>query len=520
MPSYEYPNKFVPDFEEPPKTGFEIPPPPIPAQDLKKTYTADVVVIGCGISGMCAAISAAENGAKVILVEKTGYYNQRGGHNAALHSKLQKAAGIKVDRDQVVATIMEWGGYRANQDVVTAWADNCSDAMDWLIDMAEKSGIKVILEPTTKDWYFPNYPTIHAFRPRHQETLAEMLIANCKARGVEFHFNSPAVQLIREDKGRVTGVIAKDPENGYARFDANKGVIICTGDYGNDKEMVKKYCWPIISQLQSEYTYTVKSRQIINTGDGHKMGIWIGAAIDDPPHCALLFDWSSWAGWDSPYVGLFLLGRQPWLHVNIRGERFMNEDLPWAYEAAQRMRQPGMVSWSVWDSKWEQEWPKMHSQCCKNMMPQANLWHPEQFESEIKQGHVLVAGSLEELAQKMEIPVDTFKATVARYNELAGLGKDLDYGKHPDRLTTLEKPPFYTCKMDARYLVILAGLQINTRMQVLDTEGKVIPGLYAAGNASGSFFAYQYPTTVPGATHSRAFTFGRLAGRNAALGLS
>ncbi|MBP1707875.1 MAG: fumarate reductase flavoprotein subunit FccA, partial [Chloroflexi bacterium] len=392
-------------------------------------------------------------------------YNQRGGHNAALHSKLQKAAGIKVDRDQVVATIMEWGGYRANQDVVTAWADNCSDAMDWLIDMAEKSGIKVILEPTTKDWYFPNYPTIHAFRPRHQETLAEMLIANCKARGVEFHFNSPAVQLIREDKGRVTGVIAKDPENGYARFDAHKGVIICTGDYGNDKEMVKKYCWPIISQLQSEYTYTVKSRQIINTGDGHKMGIWIGAAIDDPPHCALLFDWSSWAGWDSPYVGLFLLGRQPWLHVN-------------------------------------------------------NLWHPEQFESEIKQGHVLVAGSLEELAQKMEIPVDTFKATVARYNELARLGKDLDYGKHPDRLTTLEKPPFYTCKMDARYLVILAGLQINTRMQVLDTEGKVIPGLYAAGNASGSFFAYQYPTTVPGATHSRAFTFGRLAGRNAALGLS
>jgi fumarate reductase flavoprotein subunit len=92
----------------------------------------------------------------------------------------------------------------------------------------------------------------------------------------------------------------------------------------------------------------------------------------------------------------------------------------------------------------------------------------------------------------------------------------LDFGKHPDRLTVMEKPLFYACKMMAVYLVILGGLQINHKLQVLDTEQNVIPGLYAAGNVSGSFFGNMYPTTVPGLTHSRAWTFGRLAGLSAA----
>ncbi len=158
----------------------------------------------------------------------------------------------------------------------------------------------------------------------------------------------------------------------------------------------------------------------------------------------------------------------------------------------------------------------MKSQCCKNMGPPTYLWDPQWLDSALKNGNVLTAQSLEELAQKMEVPVETFKSTVARYNELARNRKDLDFGKHPDRLTTLEKPLFYACKMTAVYLVILGGLKINTKLQVLDTEGNAIPGLYAAGNVSGSFFGSMYPTTVPGLTHSRAWTFGRLAGLNAA----
>jgi fumarate reductase flavoprotein subunit len=159
----------------------------------------------------------------------------------------------------------------------------------------------------------------------------------------------------------------------------------------------------------------------------------------------------------------------------------------------------------------------MRSQCCKNMGPPTYLWDPKQLKEAIEKGNVLTATTIEELAQKIEVPVENFKATVARYNELARNGEDLDFGKHPDRLTTVEIPPFYANKVGSHYLVILGGLKINTKLQVLDTERNPIPGLYAAGNVSGSFWGDEYPLTTPGASHSRAWTFGRLAGLNAAV---
>ncbi len=486
------------------KASFEVTPPPIAARDIKETVNTEVVVVGAGISGLTAALSAAEAGAKTILLEKGPTYHFRGMHNAAIASRLQKKAGTKIDRDQVISTIMEWAAYRTDQKVVKVWADNCDKVMDWLLDMAEAAKIEVLLDPTTKPWYFPNYPLIHVFSPKWQETLAEMLLSNGQMRGIDYRFETPAVRLLREGKNRVTGVIAQH-KGDYIQFNVAKAVVLCTGDYGNDREMVRKYCWASASRVITLY------EPAVNTGDGHKMGMWIGAAIDDPPHCPMFFDWAVWSK-----RGLFNLARQPWLYVNLKGERFMNEDLPWGYEANQLLRQPGDVAWSIWDAKWEQEVPKMKSQCCKNMGPPTYLWDPQWLAGALEKGNVLTAQGIEELAQKMGVPVETFKSTVARYNEMARNGQDLDFGKHPDRLTTIEKPLFYACKMTAVYLVILGGLKINTKLQVLDTEGNAIPGLYAAGNVSGSFFGSMYPTTVPGLTHSRAWTFGRLAALNAA----
>jgi fumarate reductase flavoprotein subunit len=311
--------------------------------------------------------------------------------------------------------------------------------------------------------------------------------------------------LERKGEGRVTGLIARDSHDDLIRVNASRGVVLCTGDYGNDRTMVERYCWPSVAGLPCVY------EPAVNTGDGHKMGMWVGAAMDEPPHCAMLFDFAVFSK-----AGLFNLARQPWLYVNVKGERFMNEDLPWGYECAQIMQQEGSFVWSVWDGKYDREWPKMQSQCCKNMGPPTYLWDPKQLEEALENGNVIRARTIEELARQMEVPVETFKATMDRYNDLARKGEDADFGKHPDRLTTIDQPDFYACRMEARYMVILGGLKVNTRLEVLDREKKAIPGLYAAGNVSGSFFGNMYPTTVPGLTHSRAWTFGRLAGINAA----
>jgi fumarate reductase flavoprotein subunit len=400
---------------------------------------------------------------------------------------------------------MEFASYRNDQRLVKAWAENCDSVMDWLIDMAESVGVEVILDPTTKPWYFPNYPVIHVFLPDRQESLVRMLRNYARAHGTEFYWETPAAQLVREDKGRVTGVIGRNKRGDYIQFNAGKAVIMSTGDYGNDPQMVRRYCSPPVHNLRVVYEPDV------NTGDGHKMGMWVGAAIDAVPHCAMIWDFAIFS-----HAGLFNLGRQPWLYVNLNGERFMNEDLPYGYECNQILQQPQNLAWAVWDAKYDQEWPKMQSQCCKNMGPPTFLWNPGLLEEALKKGNVLKADSIEGLTRQMGVPAETFIATVNRYNELARQGKDEDFGKHPDRLTTLEKPPFYTCKMESRRMVVLSGLKINTRMQVLDTDRKVIPGLYASGNVSGGFFGDSYPTTVPGLTHSRAWTFGRLAGLNAA----
>ncbi len=475
--------------------------------DTNREITADVVVIGSGIAGLTAALSAAEVGARTVLLEKGPTYNVRGLHNAALSSRLQKQAGITIDKKQVISTIMEFGAYRSDQKIVKLWADNCDNVMDWLLDMADATNVKVVLDPTTKPWYFPNYPLLHVFMPGFQVTLAEMLQNNARKLGVEFHYNTPALRLLKGDNGKVNGVIAEDNQHNPVQFKVGKAVVLCTGDYGGNSQMYNKYFnYETMRDLKCAYPGG------LNTGDGHRMGVEIGAAMDDPPHCAMLFDWTVWSE-----NGLFNLARQPWLYVNMDGERFMNEDLPWGYECNQLLRQPDSKAWSIWDAKYEQEFPIMHSQCCKNMGPPTYLWNPKQLDEALEEGNVLTAGTVEELGHKMDLPISTLQSTINRYNDLAKDKNDLDFGKHPDRLTSIEKPPYYACKIEVRYMVILSGLKINTRLQVLDIYGQVIPGLYAAGNVSGSFFGGNvYPTTTPGLTHSRAWTFGRLAGLNAA----
>lgn len=497
----------------------------IQQHEIAKTFDADVVVVGAGISGLTAALSAAQSGAKTIEIEKGPSFNFRGIHNAAINSKLQQKANIKIDKEQLIYTIMETAAYRGNQRIVNTWADNCDSVMNWLLDMAEKENIDVALDSTTKSWYFPNYPVVHVFDASGftwQGSLARMLFNNGQKHGVDVHFNTAAVKLLRKKNGRVAGVIAKNQKGDALQFNAGKAVVLCSGDYGNNLEMVEQYCWHNISKLPNLYhtmtemcykrqnlpgTYNTKP----NTGDGHRMAMEIGAAIDDPPHCVMLFDYTTWSKGK-----LFDLARQPWLYVNIKGERFMNEDLPWGYECSQIMQQPEYIAWSIWDAKWEKEVPIMSSQCCKNMGAPTYLWNPKWLDEAIEEGNVLTANTITELGEKMKVPFDTFKATVKRYNQMARDKKDLDFGKHPDRLTTLERPLYYAAQITAVYLVTLGGLKINSELQVLDDKGKIIPGLYAAGNVSGSFFGSQYPTTIAGLSHSRAWTFGRLAGLAAA----
>ncbi len=492
------------------KCKFEIPPPPIPEKDIKEEITSDVVVLGAGIGGLCAALSAAQGGAKTILLEKTKNITVHGAWIGAVGSRLQKKKGFKIDRDEIVGEFMRWGAFQPDQKIITLWVEQSGKAMDWLLDMADAADFTydIDIDPRNDQHTYKHYNTAHVFASKRHPTTSnsgfmQMLKGNALKNGVDIHFETAGKQLIRGGNGRVMGVIVKTLY-GYKKFNA-KAVVLCTGGYQNNPEMLGKY---MPDALNTVITWTYPK---VMTGDGHQMAMWVGAAMEKGHHCPMLWDGGI------PGTSMIPLTRQPWLNVNILGERFVNEDAPFGYTARADMGQPGHMKWVVWDDKWEEEAHKFKGVACERMkLESANSRHnPKEVESLIKRGIIVKENTLEELSKKMKVPHDTFISTVERYNELVKLGKDLDFGKPGYMLTTIEKAPFYAVKSGAALVVTSSGLEINTKLQVLDNNRHVIQGLYAAGDVSGGFFANDYPNIL-GASNGRAFTFGRLAGLNAA----
>jgi fumarate reductase flavoprotein subunit len=475
------------------KYSFEIPPDPIPTSNIKEIITSEVVVVGGGISGMGASLSAAEKGARVILLEKTGTFQARGGDNAYINSRLQKKLGIEFDKDEILLELMKHGGNRPDQRLFRMWADQGHETIDWLMDMTDAAGIEVTIFQypppagySFSNEYYPSYgPVSHKY---DQRQMVECLMNNALKKGVVMHFNTRAKQLLREGKGRVTGVIAQNADGEYIQFNATRAVVLCTGDYGNNTEMMVKYC------PQTAY---LASKLVTSTGDGHQMAMWIGAMMEPAPHAAVTH------GFPGP------LGTDAFLQVNLRGQRFHNEDVDAQSYTNAIERQPGQQAWQVFDSKYPDELKRMGLGFSKvtEATPEVREYVEEQS---------VKANTIEGLAEKMDVPVKTFKATVVRYNDLTRMGKDLDFGKRADRLTTIDKPPYYACKGTYELLVVLGGLNVNTKLQPLDKDGEIISGLYVAGNVVGNRFAVDYPLICPGLTHAMALFTGRMAGQNAA----
>ncbi|HHV34023.1 MAG TPA: FAD-dependent oxidoreductase, partial [Syntrophomonadaceae bacterium] len=495
------------------KASFETPPAQIPDSEIKETVDADVVVVGAGLAGLCAAVSAAESGAKTVLIEKRETFTARGMHNAAVDSRLQKKLGIKVDKVQAVRDLIRWSGHRVREDLHWLFVNKSGESMDWLMDMTEAAGLETVMWGANykgPDYY--EYPVTHMFvggpneaKFAYNEDVASVLEQNAKKHGVDIHYETPAAQLVRKDnKGRVTGVIGGTKGN-YTCFNAKKGVILCTGDYSGDEEMTNRYC-PIANDVD----FKIYTPQGVNTGDGHKMGLWVGAAMQKAePHAAMIHTQAG--AWSYCF-----------LHVNKHGLRYENEDITAQAGCVSKTMQPDKIGWSVYDDNFLEVLPKTLEKGGGMFWDQVARKHKEPWNKEaekmtlkmhLEKKLVLKADSIEELAEKMKVPVDNFKATVARYNELAKQGKDLDFGKRSELLFPIEKPPFYAGSLKSALLVITGGLRINNKMQVLDKNDSVVPGLYAAGNTAGSFFAQDYPTIFPGHSHGRCITFGRLAGQ-------
>jgi fumarate reductase flavoprotein subunit len=317
------------------KYSFETSPPPFPKSDVSESVTTEVVVVGGGLSGLSAALSAAEAGGRVILMEKMPTFQSRGGDNGYIGSRLQKKLGIEIDKDQVILDLMKYGANKPDQRLLRLWADNSAQTIDWLMDMTDAAGISVSIKQfpppapfNPANEYYPSYLVSHQYR---QDDLVRCLMDNALKKGVTLLFNTRAQQLLRKAKGRVTGVIARRADGTYLQINAGKAVILCTGDYGYNAEMMAKYC------PQAAY---LASKLKTSTGDGHQMAMWIGAVMEPAPHAPMTH------GFAGP------LGNAAFLQVNLKGERFQNEDVPCQSYTNAIERQPGQSAWQVFDDKY------------------------------------------------------------------------------------------------------------------------------------------------------------------------
>ncbi len=495
--------------------SFETPPPSIPEGEIKQRVSAEVVIIGAGTSGLVCANAAVENGAKVVVIASSPMPVGRGGSIHAFNSKLMRKLGLTSNPATEFKNEMKSHSFRVDQDKWWLWAHKSAEAMDWLIDKMEAAGYQSVIEKgnTDPEGIMTMHPGSHSWlgeniktAGRSQQLVVNTLAKSAQLRGVQIYYNTTAVQLLREDKntGRVSAVIAKTSENSYCLYEGTKAVVLATGDF-KDEEMVEKYC-PWMLPL-------VKSGGGIYSGDGHKMGLWVGAAWQKTePNAPMI-----WGG-----VGP---GTQPYraftgLVVNKNSVRYANEDSIVSFASTAQMRQPASTVFAIWDFGYAERaapWTPIGTYYGgPSEVPVQSVI--DGWEDNIKAGTMVKADTIEELAQKLGLPVAPLKATIERYNGFCKTGMDKDYGKRPGLLIPVELPPFYGETSKSPWLLCISGgLRTNIKMQVLDKNEQVIPGLYAVGNIVGDMYSNIYTFIEPGHNlGANCLTFGYLVGKDIA----
>ena len=531
--------------------------PEIDESKVTKTVDVDVAVVGCGIAGVAAVRSIAEDGGKVAAFEKADGPQCRSGEYAVINGNVQAKWGrntwTREQIDEIVDSHMVESTYRCKRSIMSKWAHNIGDAFDWWVEAnpelyyAETTRSAIPDEnannflipifyplPENYDWKqerFPCYPTSVEFLPNQSVTVNANMQKAVDTGNVDTFYGCFVEKLIMED-GRCVGLYARDAATGeYIKCNAAKGVILSTGDYSQNTKMLQHFCPEVIeNNIQCLFTNVDVEGSFTNQGDGIQLGMWAGAQVQQS-HAPMIHH----MGGGADLSGVGVMGNAGFLNLDLNGKRFMNEDLPGQQLENQIELQKNRESWQIFDSNWPQQLPYMpaaHGGACyyedyaseaegpKNNTTYRNYKSPYQLEAAVADGRAVKADTLEELVAKI-YPDDTAAQQTAldsiqRYNELAKAGYDEDFHKPASRMWAVENGPFYADKFTtALLLVCIGGLESDENCHTFDADRNVIPGLYVAGNVQGNRFATEYPIGLKGVSHSMAMYYGYVAGKNA-----
>ena len=500
--------------------SFEIPPDPIAEEDITETKEADIVVVGAGTSGLCCALSAAQNGVDVQVIAQSDAPVARGGSNSAVYSKYMKEVGVpKWDADQDLRSHLLHSSFNVDTRKWYKFYNHSEEAMNWLIDemAAENDGWHVEIESAS--WGMPpndpmrmlagthGWTNGEAPGPMGQPHVVEVLASHILSEGGRIDYSTTAEQLVREGgTGRVNAVIAKDASGRYIKYAARKAVVLATGDFSADKEMVAKDA-PLGLEMFTNWDQATSPDSTnlvwggLYKGTGHKMGLWVGAAWQKTYPCPVMF-----SGAPDQGVG------KPCVMLDETGHRFWAEERTEGILGQVQRHCPHETYFNIWGSNFADDFPYFFSSYGAEPTPADDL--KAEWESAAEAGSIVKADSLKELVDKLGLPDDAVEE-IERYNRFCENGLDEDFHKMKEYLAPVSKAPFYGKKVDSYgVLTVIGGLRTNANMQVCDEEDAAIPGLYNVGTMVGDSMSNAYTFQIPGFNLGmNCVCFGYLTGK-------
>ena len=549
----------------------EAPETAIPSQ----TFDCDVLVAGGGHAGIQAALAAAEGGASVIVIETVAEANRKvkGEDIGHVNSQWLINQGFgPYDVGEVTAEFVKRTNGRGNAEIIRKFVANSGEMFDHTANMITWPNDRIKVTETADPAISPmdpsqlivqvpgiaadgpvTYPMVRGgykswaavaqfMGPIQHETFngvaafsrldefQQFAILAGQDLGVDWHFETTAVKLTQDSSGKVNGLIAKKGDGSIVQYNTKIGVILCTGDYAANGEMV----WNLNTEISEWAARAGKGPDDVkgfstSDGTGHKMACWVGGMMEPSPRPVM----SMGGGGGGPW------GTSAYLWVNADGKRYMNEAQTLAAWPMSLQQPKGPIT-TITDAKW---YETMKNASLDHGAP--NYGRPVYYE-ELKEdmanvpvgdpnggtcrtctiaermaSTVYAANTLEELCDLIGYEGDAKKnllKTVEDYNKLCAAGEDTQYGKDPIFMQAVDTPPFYASSIinvrsASAGVGTLAGVVCNEDLEVVDTDNKPIGGLWAAGNCLGGRYGTGYATPFAGNSIGMAMTHGRVAGK-------
>jgi fumarate reductase flavoprotein subunit len=469
-------------------------------------FQADIVVIGAGGAGLAAAVTAAEQGTKSVVVLEAR--NIPGGNSVfaeglfAINSQLKKPADIQSLKDRLFQRTMSFTHHRSDPRLVRTLIDESQNTLCWL----EEKGFRFKWENVSHTSEIPCGASDIRAKKKTGASIIKVMSKECQDVGVRILCQTRAKKLLTSGNGKIVGVLAK--ASGRELRISTECIILASGGFAGNKKLLRKYI--------PSFTEDIHLGGIPNQGDGILMAAEVGADTDDTIALEMqgpTFPWTR-------QLPVTFTGHPHTVWVNRNGERFTEEVFEPFLCANNLNRQPGKVSYTILNEDIKN---KIIKEECDNAgepitgkESARGIKLDSLLRTHAEKGRIKIAYSWDEIAKWIGVPPETLESTIKEYNSFCKKGHDDLFNKDPAHLIPIRRPPYYAIRCYPYLLVTHGGIKINFKMEVLDKDNNPISGLYAAGIDTGGVDVDTYTLGLPCHSFGFALSTGRIAGKEAA----